>query len=111
MNRKEKLAAADVLERAGLVLSLPEWWTTAAFARNERGAPILSDEKGAICFCAVGAIEAAAGCAVSRKAALAESALHDAVRGLIVDFNDTSTNTEVSHAMLACAEKLRAEAA
>lgn len=112
MNRQQKLAAAEVLERAGLVLSLPEWWTHSYYARDEKGNALFASEEEAVCFCAKGACLAAAhDYDLGRAAGVALANFLDCSDAAIFNNTPGRTNTEVSQAMLACAEKLRKDAA
>lgn len=64
--KSDKLLAAEVLEAASMVVAVPDWWAqgaTAYAAKDSLGAgyaPVDPSDRHAVCFCAVGAMLAAA---------------------------------------------------
>ena len=101
--------AADLLEAAGAVLWLPEWWTkeTAASDKDRHFTHVFDPE--ACRFCASGALTAAGGATGVRS--LAGVAMSDQVGMNYVDFNDRAKNSkQVAIAMFRAADKLREEA-
>lgn len=109
---KLKLEAAQILENAGLVLSLPEWWTQGVSARDKSGNVTGSLADGACCFCAVGAIVAQRESLVDMTTRTAQNWLDSYCKYRQVDFNDTPgrTNTEVASLLLDAADELRSQA-
>jgi hypothetical protein len=51
----------DVLKKATALLSDPKKWTKGTEARSEKGNAVKPTSRNAVCFCAVGALERAAG--------------------------------------------------
>lgn len=106
------ILAAEILEAAACVIQLDGWWTQGHFARTESGAPIMTSNRMACAFCAVGAIEAAAGRS-RRLIAHALTALQQQdMRYGGSTLNDISgmTGKRMAALMIECADKLRSEA-
>lgn len=62
-----KKTALSVLVKARELLTPPGAWVKNEWARNARGEHVLPDDKGAICFCAAGAIWRAGGRALTAR--------------------------------------------
>jgi hypothetical protein len=58
---REQRAVIATLRRARKLISQPERWTRAHFARDARGRGLTPNNADAVCFCAVGAIQRASG--------------------------------------------------
>ena len=102
--------AADLLENAGAVLWLPEWWTTEISASDKGGRHTGIFDLEACRFCASGALTAARveTRVSSRVSSMASVAMDDQVGMYYVDFNDRAKNSkQVAIAMFLAADKLR----
>lgn len=54
------MTPAAVLKKARELISDEKAWTKGWFAKDERGRDVYADDPGAVCFCAMGAIDRAA---------------------------------------------------
>ena len=98
--------AADLLEAAGAVVWLPEWWTKNRWAADSLGRSCISSEADACAFCAIGALEAAS--AHQGLFFHARTALQNYVHRDVTVFNDhASSNEDVATAMFRAADALR----
>ena len=92
-----------VLTKARDLISSPERWTQGASARSANGCPVRVSCPDAVSWCALGAIEKAAG---NRNEWLDEMAKLRAVVGSsIIRFNDFHTHAEVLAAFDKAIEK------
>lgn len=112
MSNAEKLACADRLEAAALVIQCGdgEWWTQGTSARDDRGEAVSYYIWEARCFCAAGAYQAAGG----RRDAfdVGWQTLRQLAGGNLTGWNDTPGRAarEVASLMLDAADQLRGEA-
>jgi hypothetical protein len=93
------LAAAQILEAS------PDAWTQGSFAYDAAGNPARPLDKAATCYCAMGAIQKAAGGHQQVILAASEQLLKHLKRGSIVEWNDDERRTrkEVIAALRAAA--------
>lgn len=55
LTKEDKERALRVLGEIEKLIEDPAHWTTGAYARNEKGDPIASDDPSAVCWCLIGA--------------------------------------------------------
>lgn len=112
MSKAEKLACADKLEAAALVIQVPGWWTQGAEARTSGGFRTLHANPEARRFCMLGAYMAAGGGVFD----LGYAKMRELVGGTgpvpVSAWNDAPGRTaqEVASLMLDAADQLRGEA-
>lgn len=97
------MTASEVLRKARALIEKPENWTQGALSRSPDGEVCLPEEREAVCFCSLGAIERV--CVTGEqplahtpavgylKAALL--ARGESLQAPIANFNDTHTHAEV----------------
>lgn len=84
------MKTSEVLSRAKELISKPENWTRAAFARDKDGTSVSWSSPDAVCFCSVGAVRRVA----KEEGSEAETPLRLVMKS-IVDYNDYRTHPEV----------------
>jgi hypothetical protein len=84
------LSAADVLERAADLLSMPGAWTQGESARNRSGEQVPPDSDAAVCWCLDGAYERVGGQWGDRG----WSALSKVIRSGPISWNDSPRRTQ-----------------
>lgn len=52
------MASADILRAARARIEDPKNWTTKAFAKDAKGNAVFGDSDKAVCWCALGAVDA-----------------------------------------------------
>jgi hypothetical protein len=85
------LSVADVLERAAEKIGAPGAWYQGDFAQRDDGKCAYGDDPRARCWCALGAIQAAAHHAAFRSSAQARL---ERLVGNIPDWNDAPERTQ-----------------
>lgn len=115
MSKAEKLACANKLEAAALVIQVPGWWSQGAEARSDVGFPVPFSGWGATCFCAIGAYKAAGGGWRDLRGGVDAGwqTLRELAGFSVGAYNDAPGRTarEVASLMLDAADQLRGEAA
>jgi hypothetical protein len=98
-NMKKQSVTTKILKLARKLLA-EKGWTQGEYARDKRQDPVHSDYKGAVCYCALGAL-AAAGHKLKApehigwpRAALREAIGVDNDAGSIPDWNDAPERTK-----------------
>ena len=87
------MTTLEVLKAARELISKPENWTTVFLARDANGNPVPPCSSEATCFCAIGAIENAAG---GGPEAAAHCELRSEMQyGSIAAFNDSQGHAAV----------------
>ena len=109
----DSLTVAEALERAADLIEPEGKWTQGRPARGKDGAFVDARSPQAVCWCAIGAVDAAVASATFYFTALkARDALRFAIgSGFIVDWNDAPerTQTEVVAKLREAAALARAE--
>jgi hypothetical protein len=107
--KAEALAVVQNLEAAKAKIEKPENWTQNVFAKDAGGTRVYGTSESAVCYCALGALQAATKRDIAADAPgylyLTKSAM-----GSVADYNDSHTHEEVV-AMFDRAIRLAKEAA
>lgn len=96
---------SETLRAAKALIDTPEKWTQGAYARDEEGLTVFVGDEAAVCFCSIGALARTERLhnvpdphELGRRATIrALRPSHDPIlaAGLIADFNDTHSHSEV----------------
>jgi hypothetical protein len=83
----------ETLKAARELISVPERWTQHDYARDRDGYYVAANDKAAVCWCSLGALlKASEG---GGKYSAAKNALSTAIKGSVVEFNDTHKHPEI----------------
>lgn len=120
--KSDKLLAAEVLEAASMVVAVPDWWAqrcTAFACKTKEGDgynQVGVENPAAMCFCAVGAIaaaayELAAGKRIEIQSLARKYAGYQAPDVGLTMWNDQHQRTprQVAHLLWRAAQELRSE--
>lgn len=89
------MASADILRAARARIEDPKNWTTGQFARNAKGDPVSCYSKKAVCWCAIGAVNAERTDGSERRAL---DFLYDASERLYGNLDVSIINDDGDHA-------------